>query len=113
MPLEDLHLHVVPAAEQIADGALQVIDRNCMPKWCLSRCQAHPMQFRLNGEYLYASALSAWRIISGLDCDRIFQRLAVWQIVKKNKAISWENTACSTRRWKVVHGIDPRASLER
>ena len=68
-----------------------------MPKWCLSRCQAHPMQFRLNGEYLYALCFQLGGIISGLDCDRIFQRLAVCQIVK-NKAVSWENTACSTRR---------------
>ena len=54
-----------------------------MPKWCLSRCQAHPMQFRLNGEYLYALCFQLGGIISGLDCDRIFQRLAVCQIVKK------------------------------
>ena len=33
--------------------------------------------------YLYALCFQLGGIISGLDCDRIFQRLAVCQIVKK------------------------------
>ena len=39
--LKSLYFHAASAAEQIADGALHIIDRNRMPKRCLASCQPY------------------------------------------------------------------------
>lgn len=54
---EDLDIHAAPAAYHIADGALQVINRHRISKWCVCLRQAQAVQLRLDAVHLHAVTL--------------------------------------------------------
>ena len=75
--LESLHLHIAAAANDVADGALHIVDGDIMAEGRFHHRHTDFMQVLLNRINLYTVRFQCGRVVSGSDGDGILRRFSV------------------------------------